>query len=320
MENFQDTDYTYDMFIIKPNIGEKGKSYSFNENIYEILNHNIDNGPYNDYDNALNFLISYLEKQDYFSKKNVSFSNMLYTIQNFYDPNNNGGRHFDVKTCLDNEDNLIMYMFDASIKDHTQLNYLASILNPTIEPIFGPVFITKILKKQVASPLAVEKPELIHQNFSLKDMADLILSLKQVKYWNFENKIWNKTISFNNNKSVDIKQGYLNFTYDDHMIFFKLKNDTKLDTDDMVIHIIENINNPEVLNDGFENIKVFKIRTGEYVNTQMKYNIDMENIKDIVAQNVINSFNEFDKYQVVMESIFQNCSDVLNLKKITINK
>jgi hypothetical protein len=278
MENFKNTDYTYDMYIIKPNIGEKGKSYSFNENIYEILNHNIDNGPYNNQDNALNCLISYLEKQDYFSKKNVSFSNMLYTIQSFYDPNNNGGRHFDVKTCLDNEDNLIMYMFDASIKDHTQLNYLATILNPTIEPIFGPVFITKISKK----------PELKHQNFSLRDMAELILSLKQVNYWNFENGIWSKAVSFNNNKSVDIKKGYLNFTYDDHMLFFKLKNNNKLNTDDMVIYIIENINNPQVLDEWFENIKVFKIRTGEYVNTQMKYNIDMENIKDIVAQNVIN--------------------------------
>lgn len=312
MENSNTTDYSYDVYIIKPNIGIQGKSYSFNENIYEILNHDVNNGPYNDYDNAINLLVSYLKKQDYFSKMEMSFSTMLYTIQKFYDPNNYGGRSFDVKTCLDNDDNLIMYMFDASINDHSQLNYLASILNPTVEPIFGPVFITKISKK----------PSLKHQNFDLKDLANLILSLKQVIYWDFKNGKWTKEISFNNNKSVDINQGYLNFTYDDNMIFLKLKSDHKLDSDDIAIHLIENINNNnnQILDDNFENIKVYKIRTGEYVNSQIKYNVDMGNIKEMVAQNVINSFNEFDKYQVVMDSIFQNCTDVLKLKDISINK
>ena len=54
-----------------------------------------------------------------------------------------------------------------------------------------------------------------------------------------------------------------------------------------------------------------KLKTGEYANEQLKYNPDLIDIKDQIGKIAVNAFEDQGKYQVLMESIFQNASKIL---------
>ena len=119
----------------------------FNENIYNVLHHDESTGPVLDTDMALNKLQEYLSKKDFFETFKINFETMLLQIETFFNPNKTNIHSFQVKTCLDNDNELIMFIFDAKNKDVNQFNHIASIFGPQIETVCGPVFITKILKK-----------------------------------------------------------------------------------------------------------------------------------------------------------------------------
>lgn len=294
-------DYEFEMLIIKPNINQQGHTNHFDDDIYKIAGNNIGEFKELSFERASDIKMlyhNYLSNKDYICKKKFSFNTMLYEIQNFYDYNNSGNRQFDVKTCCNDGEKLVMYMYDASIKDHSQLNHMASILNSTIEPIFGPVFMTMILKKECG---------LKHIDYKLEDLVDLVMSLKQVTYWDFDGRtvgVWEQKISYNNNKAVKMSLGYINYSLKNHMIFIKLKDNVKKSSEE-ILELIKDINNIEVLKNVFTNIKIFRLRMGEY-------NINDTQLEQLIRDNVSRAFNEYDTYEIVMESLFDNYNGELS--------
>ena len=58
---------------------------------------------------------------------------------------------------------------------------------------------------------------------------------------------------------------------------------------------------------------VVKLKTGEYVNEELGYNKDIGAIKDYIISTAMNGLEDYDKLQVVMENIFQDVNDTVNL-------
>jgi hypothetical protein len=295
MEIYKSPDYEFKMIVIKPNnCSVDGSSENFEENFYKIVKHDIKNGPIVDdqMNKCKNTLLKYLLSRDYLMAKNMKFNSLLVDFEKFINPNGVEGKSYEVKTCLDTNDELIMFMYDASNKNTNQFNHMATIFGPNFETVFGPVFITKILKDNLGKPVK-------HVDITHDDLINIWMNTKQVDYWDFENNEWKIKSMFNNNKSIDTKQ-YQHTSIDKHLLFYKLKQPL-LDVNNF---IKKNINNTDELSKYFENIKICKLKIGEYVNEELKYNIDIGTIHEHIINTAINGFDDYNKYQVVMESIF----------------
>ena len=104
-----------------------------------------------------------------------------------------------------------MFMFDASNKNTNQFNHMASIFGPNFETVFGPVFITKMVKHN-GKPVK-------HVDMTHDDLINIWVNTKQIDYWDFENNEWTVKSMFNNNKSIDIKQ-YKHTNIDKNLFFY----------------------------------------------------------------------------------------------------
>jgi len=295
----------FNVFIIKPNAYIEGKSYSFDEDVYKILKHKISDGPYTDYNDAVLQLTNYLKKKDFFQRKETNFQDLLPTFEKYINPNNVEGRSYDVKTCLDSDNELIMYTFDASIRDPNQFNHLSTILNSNFETTFGPVFITKILKQN--------NKVIKHINIELEDIAKLWLANKQIFCWSFcgSSLLWTKQLMFNNNKYIDNKYKYINVKLS--IVFYILKDGINIDNDEITKILEENINNNEILSQYFSGLKICKLKTGEYINMNLNYNTEHTSIHEHISNTALSGVSNFDKYKVVMESIFKDVYDKIDL-------
>jgi len=291
--------YHFNMIIIKPNTLVEGKYNYFNENIYTVLNHDESFGPILDTDHAINKLNEYLSKKDFFETFKINFENMLFLIESFFNPNKTNEHSFQVKTCLDNNNELIMFIFDAKNKNINQYNHIASILGPQIESICGPVFITKILKNN--------NQVLKHIDIELSDITKIWFNLKQTTYWNFLDKKWTKHNMFNNNKQFNNQADKWSFAHiEKSIVFYKFRNNESMPVDDVKIYLLKNLNDADVLDVIFENIKICKLKTGEYVNESINYNTELASVNNEIGTSAVNGFKNYNKYQVLMESIFQN--------------
>jgi hypothetical protein len=301
--NNETTNYFFNMCIIKPNTLAEGKYNYFNEDIYKVLNHDQTSGPIKNTELAITSLTQYLTKKDFFEMKKINFENMLYDIEFFYNPNKLEGHSFQVKTCLDNDEELIMYIYDASIKDLMQYNHLASIMGPKIESVFGPVFITKIKKNGLT--------DLKHVDITNEDITKIWLSLKQIEYWNFSDNNWTRDIMFNNNCQFNKKaDNWFFINIDKSIVFCKFKPNIDINID-LKNFLITNLHFNDILNEKFECIKICKLKTGEYSSQELNYNNDLEATQEYIKETALNAVSDYDKYQVVMESLFQNVSNNL---------
>lgn len=301
-------DYNFDVFIINPNTLDKSKYDFFNENIYDILSHNEENGTLNDIETYKPKLKQYLEKKDYIQTKNVSFDKLLYEIELYMNPNKLKGRSFEVKTCLNNDKELIMFTYDAENKNLNQYNHIGTIFGPDFEPIFGPIFITKIIKD------ADRHNNLKHSNINLDDFIDLWISFKQITYWNFENNNWSKQIMFNNNKQLNNSANYKYVNINNYIVFYKYNSEQTFESKEQLTNFIKtNLHLVDILSEKFINIKICRLRTGEYIDEQLDYNTDLSGMHEHIANTTINALEDYSKYQIIMESIFQNISENLVL-------
>jgi hypothetical protein len=341
------SDYLFNLFLIKPNNPfNKNNSYFFEENFYKILNIKYDK-PINNINYSI--LIDYLNnKKDFIEIIQTSYNNLLELFYSKMNPANDNNRCFDVKTCLNNDTELIMYMYDDNIKNINQYNHIASLFNPTFESIFGPVFLIKILK---------DKNNNIIKNvdITLDDFINLWVSLKQVKYWNFINmeditnisigdtydesekgnhthhretemlasSYWSIDNIFNNNQHFnhcccvkDITNlcnnskgrcdNYQFINIDKYMIFFKYINNNIV-IEDINNFFKNNINNNNILNKYFKNIKICRLKFGEYANKT--YNVNLLTLNEQIIYNVIIGFNDYKN--IFMENIFINIENNL---------
>jgi len=295
--------YEFNMIIIKPNTPAEGRYNSFNENVYKYLDHDETTGPYSGTDVAIDKLNNILSKKDIFETMKIKFESMLFQIETFYNPNRNDGYSFQVKTCIDNENELIMFIYDGNNKDTNQYNYLASLMTPKFESIFGPVFITKILKNN--------NKVMKHIDITTKDITTIWLSIKQITYWDFCDSKWTKQIMFNNNKQFNEKSSDWSFIdINKSIVFYKLNQNMECDVKK---YITDNLQDVDKLNTMFKTIKICKLKTGEYVNEELNYNKDLTAVQDLISSSVVNAFTDYEKYQIVMESIFQNALDTIIL-------
>jgi hypothetical protein len=216
-------------------------------------------------------------------------------IENYINPSKSEGHHYDVKTCLNNNNELIMFVYDESMpKNISQFNHFATTIGPNYESVFGPVFITK-MKKDIS-----DKP-CKHEDITYEDLVNLWIGLKQVKCWHFNDDGWKTKMIFNNNKSFNIsKYKYINIKTS--LVFYELKKELF----DVKNFFINNIEDNSKLSEYFSEIYICKLKTGEYVNEELGYNTDLSYVHEHIIDTATSGFDNFDKYQVVMESIFQN--------------
>jgi hypothetical protein len=290
-------DYQFNMMIIKPNTCQPGSCYAFEEDYYKLINHNPNNGPINNIDDLHNKLITYLKNKDYFETKTFNFNTLLMEIESYINPSKSENHRYEVKTCLNNENELIMFVYDELMpKNISQFNHLATILGPNYESVFGPVFITKMIKNEKGLPYK-------HENITYNDLVKLWIGLKQVNCWNYKNGEWNIKTIFNNNKSFNPKK-YKYINIKSSLVFYELKKEKEIL--DIKKYLVDNINDIPKINEYFEEVYICRLKTGEYVNEELNYNTDIHCVQEHIINTAINGFDDFNKYQVVMESIFQN--------------
>ena len=297
----QQTDYQFNMIIIKPNTCEPGSSYTFDENYYKLLNHEKNNGPITNTVELKTKLLSYLKKKDYFETKSFNFNSMLSEIENYINPGKSDDHRYDVKTCLNNKNELIMYIYDDCMpKTMSQFNHFATILGPKMDVVCGPVFITKMIKDENDKPIK-------HVDITYDDLVNLWVCSKQVICWHYmNNDVWKIKSIFNDNTSFDSKiYRYINI--ESSLVFYKLKQN--IDFFDVKKYLIDNVNNNTLLDEYFTDIYICKLKIGEYVNEELKYNSDIGTIQDYIISTAMNGFDDFNKFQVVMESIFQDIDE-----------
>lgn len=293
--------YSFYSYFIKPNNADVNSSYYFEENIYKILKYDISKGPIKDINSITNILTDYLSnKKDILERKKLNFNTMLTEIENIMNPRGLSGRSFEVKTCLNSENELIMFIFDSSITDANQINHMATIFGPTFEAIMGPVFIIKMIKKK-GNPVK-------NVDIDFKDLVKIWIANKQVKYLDFFDGNWTQKYMFNNNTSIDANK-YKFENIGSHIVFYKLKNECF----DVKDYLVTNFNNTTKLIETFEHILVCKLKLGEYINEELGYNKDMATIKDYIATTAMNGFEDYNKMQVIMENIFQDIDDNVKL-------
>lgn len=289
--------YNFNMIIIKPN-----SSNLFQEDIYKLANYPNDK-PIENITELKNILLKYLQKKDFFEIKKMSFNEILFDIDKFFNPANYDTHRYDTRTCFNSKNELIMFICDESIPKHiSQFNHIITLFSSNFESVFGPVFITKMLKDEDGRPYK-------HVDMDLEDLVDMWIQTKQVKYWQFDENTndWKVKYMMNNNKSIDAKL-YKYINIDTSLIFYKLKNDTDL-LFDVKTFLIENVNNAQLLSTYFEDIKICALKTGEYSNVEMNYNADISYVQDYIVTTALNGINDYEKYQVVMESIFRNIDE-----------
>lgn len=294
MEKIQPKNYQFNMIIIKPNTCEPDKSYNFEENYYKLLNCTSINEPLNINNEIKSTLLKYLLKKDYFETKTFNFNSLLHEIENYINPNKNEGHRYDIKTCLNNDNELIMFVYDELMaKNMNIFNHFATVLGPNYETVCGPVFITKMIKDENGMPYK-------HVDITYDDLINIWISLKQVECWVYFNNQWTIKMIFNNNKSFD--KDYKHININTSLVFYKLKKKLY----DVKKYLTENIDDNIKIAEYFEEIYICKLRTGEYINEELNYNTDMSCVQEHIINTATNGFDDFDKCQVVMESIFQN--------------
>jgi len=290
-------DYTFKLMFIKPNNPfNEQNTYYFEEFFHKVLKQQYDY-PIDSENIDYNILTDYLSnKKDIIEVRNVNFNKLLDEIYFTINPRNEPGRCFDTKTCYESDDELIMFMYDYSIKDTNQFNHIASLFSSNFESIFGPVFITKMLKDSKGKAYK-------HVDFSYDEFIKLWVSLKQVKYLDFTNEWSIKTI-FNNNQHLN---DYKFININKFIVFFKLKKDVN----DIEKFLTDNIKNKnyDLLNEYFTNIKICRLKLGEY--STETYNSDLVTVKEHIITNAINSFR--DSNDVVMECIFMDIDKSIDL-------
>lgn len=304
---YMSVDKEFNVIIIKPNIcSNECTTDHFEENVFSLLKHNDKHNTYNDLKNMNNILTSYLSKKDYIAGTMVTLETLCKTFEKFINPNDDSGRRYEVKTCLNNDEEMIMFLYDYSLNRYPNtFNHLATILCPGMESIFGPVFITKIKKTTIENKECLE-----HVDLTVSDIVNLWFSTKQITYWNYDmTDGWTLQNMFNNNIGLDASK-YIFAHINENIVFFKLNEGVILE--DEISNIFRR-NNPDELNKYFVNIKICKLRTGEYANEQLKYNPDIANanVAEQIGKIALNAFEDQGKYQVHMEAIFQNASKQL---------
>lgn len=296
----QTTDYTFTTCILKPNShGEINNIFKFYENIYDILNYSpIPNIPI-EYTQYIERLTNYLKSRDYISYQNYNFDTFLFNIEHLINPTKLTDKSFVSKTCSNNDDYLIMYIYDETMKEIIQFNHLATILNSTIDPVCGPVIITKINKHTMR-----------HEDILIEDIVKLWFSTKQVLTWHFNKNKWTLTYIYNNNKKYDYLLNFKFIIIKTSLIFYKT-NIIKTE-DEYTTYLIENINNIDKLSILFDELYICKIRMGEYLDMTTKYNDDLIYTHDIILDTIKNAFNDKTS-DIVVESIFQDVNNKLIL-------
>ena len=281
--------YSFDILLIKPNHPFNEKScYYFEEFFNKILEKDtLDEPIHNINKNILHEYINY--KSDFLEIKQVEFDNLLTLIYTTINPANASNRAFDVKTCFNDKDTLIMYTYDQSIIDENQYNHIATLLNPTFEAIFGPIFLTKISKD--------DKDNVVkHENISVDDFIDLWIGLKQVYYWKFTDNNWTREYMLNNNRNMS---DYNFVDINNYIFFFKFKEDI-IEEGLIKDFIINNINNVKELNKKFSCLKICKLRLNEY--TSCTYNTDLKTINEEAIKSIKNVYSS--NKDVTMECLF----------------
>ena len=304
----------FEIIIIKPNIcsDDKNSSGHFEENAFALLQHDCNLKTYDDLSGMSVILTDYLSKKNYIDQKNVTLDTICSSFEKYINPNNETGRRYEVKTCINNNEEMVMFLYDYSMNRYPNLfNHLATILCPGMESIFGPVFMTKIKKTMKNNKECLE-----HVNIYVSDIVTLWFSTKQITYWDYEPANgWLLKNMANNNIGLDVSN-YVFAHINENIVFFKMNEESAIQkNDDAVFNDnLTNIfkkNDKDELNKYFINIKVCKLKTGEYANEQLKYNPDLIDIKDQIGKIAVNAFEDQGKYQVLMESIFQNASKIL---------
>jgi hypothetical protein len=292
---------TFKIFAINPNMYTENHSTDhFHENVYDLLKYDVSNGPYSNVNEAANILTSYLSKRPYIISKDCTLDNFSRVFELYVNPNSEQGRRYETKTCLDNENELIMYTYDYSMNRFPNtFNHLATIMGPHMETVFGPVFITKIKKTYMEG----RKVQYEHVDIDYSDIVNVWFSTKQTTIWNFQDCKWSIDNMFNNNKSINASE-YKYVNIGSNLVFYILNDGHDIDKNGLNDMLIKN--DTDELNTYFKNIKICKLRTGEFVDEYIKYNIDLAAVKDHIAQSAIIGFEDQNKYQIVMESIFQN--------------
>ena len=170
-------------------------------------------------------LTEYLQKKDYFVHKKVTLESLCTSFEKYVNPNDETGRRYEVKTCVNNDEEMIMFLYDYTMNRYPNtFNHIATILCPGMESVFGPVFMTKIKKTMNNG-----KECLHHEDITMSDIATLWFSTKQITYWNYEPTIgWSLKNMFNNNIGLDVSN-YVFTHVNENIIFFKLHQNTTLE-------------------------------------------------------------------------------------------
>jgi hypothetical protein len=227
----------FNIIILKPNIcTEQITSNHFQENVFKLLNHE---GTHT-YDNLqqMNLILTqYLSKRDYISNKIVTLETLCKSFEQYVNPNDELGHRYEVKTCLNNDEEIIMFLYDYSMNRYPNtFNHLATILSPAMESVFGPVFMTKIKKVRTNNVESLK-----HVDLTIADIVDLWFSTKQITYWNYEpTNGWTLLNMFNNNVGLDTKK-YSFSHINENIVFFQLNNDVVLE--DSLINILNEFSN-----------------------------------------------------------------------------
>lgn len=282
--------YRFDILLIKPNHPFCEKScYYFEEFFNKVLNIDTLDEPLQNINK--NLLHDYIKsKSDFLDMMNVEFDKLLYLMYTTINPADADNRAFDVKTCFNDKNTLIMYTYDQSIVDENQYNHIATLLNPTFEAVFGPVFLTKMSKDDNDKVIK-------HENISVDDFIDLWIGLKQIYYWKFINKTWHREYMLNNNKHMC---DYNFVDINNYIFFFKFKNSKNIEESYIKEFIINNIDNITELDKKFSCLKICKLRLNEYVSCS--YNTDLETINEEVIKSIKNVYSS--NKDVIMECLF----------------
>ena len=302
------TNFTY--IIINPNNNyENNKSDYFNDDIYKCINHNTNDLPI-DNDVGQLKLVEVLSNYKYI-KEDVANNKTIHQIfEKYVNPNDNDGHDYDTKIILENDNYVYQILFDYSFKSQSNLfNHMATYLTVENFPIHGPVFLCKISKLYSTNAINKTKKIYKHENTTINDLADLLLSTKQVFCWNYTNKQWNLELIYNNNKTLSITHKLFNLNHS--ILFYKIKQNITLTENEAQKILMNHIKNIHELGNYFDDIKICKIRFNdlEYCETT---EIANDTYKAII-EGVVNSFTEYDKNRIIMNSIFQNVSKKLIL-------
>ena len=119
---------------------------------------------------------------------------------------------------------------------------------------------------------------------------------------------------FNNNKQLNNSANYKYVNINNYIVFYRYNGEQTFESKEQLINFIKtNLHLVDILSEKFTNIKICRLKTGEYIDEQLDYNTDLSEMHNHIANTTINALEDYSKYQIMMESIFQNVSETLSL-------